>query len=72
MLEPEHPRLYAFTRTLGDDQLLVMGNMSDDELRWAPPEGWADSTLVLGNYDEAPATAPLRPWEARIHRRRTA
>jgi oligo-1,6-glucosidase len=72
MLELEHPRLYAFTRTLGDDQLLVMGNMSDDELRWTPPDGWADSTLVLGNYDDAPATAPLRPWEARIHRRRTA
>jgi oligo-1,6-glucosidase len=72
MLELEHPRLYAFTRTLGDDQLLVMGNMSDDELRWDVPEGWADSTPVLGNYDDAPATAPLRPWEARIHRRRTA
>jgi len=71
MLEPEHPRLYAFTRTLGDDQLLVAGNLSDDDLAWDAPDGWADAAPVLGNYDDAPATAPLRPWEARIHRRRT-
>ncbi|MFZ4896602.1 glycoside hydrolase family 13 protein [Plantibacter sp. Mn2098] len=32
LLAPEHPALYAFTRTLGDDRLLVLGNWSGEEL----------------------------------------
>ncbi len=72
MLEPAHPRLYAFTRTLGDDALLVMGNMSDYPLEWAVPDGWTAAGLVLGNYTDGEDPRPaetLRPWEARIYRR---
>jgi oligo-1,6-glucosidase len=72
MLEPAHPRLYAFTRTLGDDVLLVMGNMSDYPLEWEVPGGWDEAILVLGNYPDSEDPRPvesLRPWEARIYRR---
>jgi oligo-1,6-glucosidase len=67
MLEPEHPTLYAFTRTLGDESLLVLGNFSADALE-LPFE--VSGALVVGNYDETPGVAaPLRPWEARVIRR---
>ncbi|MCS5734373.1 glycoside hydrolase family 13 protein [Herbiconiux daphne] len=36
LLEPEHPTLYAFTRALGDERALVLGNVSGDELALPP------------------------------------
>ena len=67
MLEPEHPTLYAFTRSLDDESLLVVGNFS---------AGFLDlpflvaGELVIGNYGEVPDVAgALRPWEVRVVRR---
>jgi oligo-1,6-glucosidase len=67
MLLPDDERVYAFTRTLGDDQLLVLGNFSGEEA--AVGLGDAGGELVLGNYDDAGEERVLRPWEARILRR---
>ncbi len=71
MLAPDHPTLYAFTRTHERTTLLVIANFSGDELDLEDclPEAasWADATLLLGNLGgDLPPTAPLRPWEARI------
>ncbi|WP_394771486.1 alpha-glucosidase [Lacisediminihabitans sp.] len=72
MLEPEHPTLYAFTRTLGDESLLVVGNFSSEELEVPLLESARATagTLVIGNYEAAGggAGATLRPWEARVIR----
>jgi oligo-1,6-glucosidase len=75
LLLPEHPTLWAFTRTLGEEALLVVANLSGDPL--ALPDlgepGWAGAALVLGTHPDTPAThaddAALRPWEARVLRR---
>src|SRR5680860_1003203 len=66
MLEPEHEQLYAFTRTLGDETLLVVANASDVPLAGPLPVDLRDE-LVLGNYAEV-ESAGLRPWEARLYR----
>ena len=68
MLVPDHPTLYAFTRTLRDETLLVVGNFSSDEVDVAPLALWAGTgSLVLGNYPgDVAVGAPLRPWEARV------
>ena len=71
LLEPDHPTLFAFTRTLADDSLLVVGNFSSEELD-APVLGsgsWGRGSLVLGNYADPGEATTLRPWEARIVRR---
>ncbi|BDZ47764.1 oligo-1,6-glucosidase [Frondihabitans sucicola] len=68
LLEPEHPTLYAFTRSDDDGRLLVAGNFSGSELE-APLllEGpWGAGSLLIGNYAEAGAAAVLRPWEVRV------
>ena len=67
MLLPDDERVYAFTRRLGDDELLVLGNFSGEEAPVAldDPSG----ELVLGNYEDAGEPGVLRPWEARILRR---
>jgi oligo-1,6-glucosidase len=75
MLLPDDERVYAFTRTLGDVELLVLGNFSGEDVAVDLPDGqeWADAPVLLGNLDEPPAGdgLALRPWEARVHRRRT-
>jgi oligo-1,6-glucosidase len=72
MLLAEHERIYAFTRRLGDTELLVLGNFSDQIEKIEAdgdfdPAPWAGAELVLGNYPAG--DWPLRPWEARIYRR---
>ncbi|CCG05541.1 glycoside hydrolase family 13 protein [Blastococcus saxobsidens] len=68
MLLPGHDEVYAFTRSLDGDTLLVVCNLSRTPYRLAEllPEA-PGAELVLGNLpDDDPAQ--LRPWEARVLR----
>ena len=74
MLAPEHPALFAFTRTAATTQLLVVANFGDDPLEVAgiselELEPWADAELLLANYPPEAVGAALRPWEVRVLRR---
>ncbi len=72
MLLPDDEHVYAFTRRLGDESLLVLGNFTGDEQTFDVGDAWAfddGSTLLLGNYDDAGTLGSLRPWEARVYRR---
>jgi oligo-1,6-glucosidase len=68
MLLPEHDDVYAFTRSLEDDVLLVVCNLSRRPYRLADllPEA-VHSDLVLGNLP-FPDTEVLAAWEARVLR----
>jgi oligo-1,6-glucosidase len=74
LLEPDHESLYAFTRSQGDETLLVVANASDAPLTDPLPLDVSGAELVLANYPArtdaaAPAATPvLRPWEARLYR----
>jgi len=75
MLLPEHPHVYAFTRSLNESRLLVLGNFCGDcqQVDLRPHLGSA-TELVIGNY-QAPALplegrVSLRPWEALVLRGR--
>ena len=69
LLEPEHPTLYAFTRSLGSETLLVVGNFSNDRMD-APlldSSEARNAPVLLGNYAGAAAdVTELRPWEVRV------
>ncbi|WP_062217828.1 alpha-glucosidase [Streptomyces sp. NBRC 109706] len=72
-LLPDDPHLYAFTRTLDDEQLLVTGYFSDTGRTADIGPGWDDATPVIGSHP-TPTTAhgdrvTLRPWEAVVLRR---
>jgi oligo-1,6-glucosidase len=76
MLLPEDRDVYAFTRTLADVQLLVLGNFTGRDVVAAVPDAevWAGAELLLCNVEPAPAThgptgIALAPWEARVYRR---
>lgn len=84
LLAPEHPALYAFTRSLGPERLLVLGNVSGEDLELAGVPGLADSradtragggpkdgddgNVVIGNYGRPTSGTLLRPWEVRVLR----
>ncbi len=69
LLLGDHEQLWAFTRTLGDEVLLVLANCSSAAvalpLSSLPDLG--DAELILGTHPEG-ASAVLAPWESRILR----
>ena len=70
LIAPDHDRLYAFTRILNGQTLLVLANVSDAPLTvqgdWLPDD-ISGAELLLGNYP-GDGSAALRPWEARLYR----
>ncbi len=76
LLLPEHPQVYAYTRTLGADRLLVICNFDRHPARFDLPDdiAGAEHELLIGNYDVDPLQGlralTLRPYEARVHRLR--
>ena len=71
MLLPDDERVWAFTRRLGDAELLVVGNVSGDEVEVDLPgaEAWGGAELLLATCDVGPGWR-LQPWEGRVLRRR--
>ena len=64
LLEPEHEQLFCYTRTLGDDQLLVLANMSSEPVG-LPEALRVDGQVLLATHDEQAADS-LQPWESRV------
>ncbi len=69
-----HEQIYAFTRTLDEERLLVMLNFSADTAVFAlPPHiSFTDHNLLIGNYKvgatEDIRLLNLRPYEAQVYR----
>jgi oligo-1,6-glucosidase len=68
MLLPQDERLYAFTRRLGDTELLVIGNFTAEPVKAEIDDSWAGAELVLTNTT-APQDLVLGPWQVVVHRR---
>lgn len=80
LLAPEHPSLWAFTRTLGARALLVVANCGDAELTVDGRDG-SDAVAgilarggrpILRTHDEPPrhdgvGHLILRPWESAVY-----
>jgi oligo-1,6-glucosidase len=73
LLLPEHPHLYAYTRTLGDERLLVLCNFSAEPQTLVLPADLplGHAELLIGNHSDAGPADTLRPFEARVLRLRT-
>ncbi|KQO62242.1 glycoside hydrolase family 13 protein [Curtobacterium sp. Leaf261] len=69
LLEPDHPTLWAFTRTLDDEALVVVANLSSSALALPQDVLGLLGAVVLRNPAGGDDGPSLAPWEARIHRR---
>lgn len=71
-----HEQIYAFTRTLDNDRLLVILNFTADTPAFVPPStlAFTGKQLLIANYEVDSAediqTLTLRPYEARVYRLR--
>jgi oligo-1,6-glucosidase len=69
-----HEQIYAFTRTLDDDRLLIILNFSENTPEFNLPEDISHSTsdLLISNYNVDASDdirkITLRPYEARVYR----
>lgn len=77
LLDADDAHVYAFTRTLGDEKLLVVVNMSGRtvdlprETAELAAAGITESNVVISTYDAPHAVASLAnreldPWEAAV------
>lgn len=70
----DHPQIYAYTRTYGDEKLLVLCNLFPVEATAQLPEEYAfrPSELLLANYltdaEENIAEIALKPYESRVYK----
>ena len=73
LILPEHEQIYAFTRTMDNERLLVILNFSTESPVFHLPEDISFTTadLLIGNYKvDAPENIhqiTLRPYEARVY-----
>ncbi|QCS45006.1 alpha-glucosidase [Natrinema versiforme] len=72
LLLPDHEEVFAYRRTLGDEELIVVCNFFDGEPSVELPELIRVDTpeLLIGNYsvrEAADSKINLRPYEARVY-----
>jgi oligo-1,6-glucosidase len=75
LLLEAHEQVFAFTRTLASDRVLVLLNFTADTPVAALPshlEPWSSAELLIANYPQVEGedigVLTLRPWEARVYR----
>ncbi|SFA51580.1 oligo-1,6-glucosidase [Parageobacillus thermantarcticus] len=70
----EDPYIYAYTRTLGNEKLVVITNFSEQTPVFRLPDDiiYKTKELLISNYDvdeaEELKEIRLRPWEARVYK----
>lgn len=68
LLLPDHEQIFAYTRTLGDQVLVTVANMSSHEVRLQPgdvPDVTGAEVLIATH--EQPTVDVLRPWESAVY-----
>lgn len=74
LILPEHSEIYAFTRTLGDEKLLIILNFSDGqpEFEWPQELEYEKKELLISNYsidqEDEQEAFKLLPYEARVYK----
>jgi oligo-1,6-glucosidase len=72
-IDPDHPKVFAYTRTLADQRFLVVINFGRDTVDYSLPQGLSIAASVLDNDTGlAPSggetTLSLAPWQATVYR----
>jgi oligo-1,6-glucosidase len=70
-LDPDHPHIFAYTRTLGADVYLVVHNFSSEPIDYMLPGGMKAGQSIVDNYpgnESGAATLHLKGWESRIYK----
>ena len=71
LILPDHPQLFAYTRTLESKTLLTVCNLSGEPAKFDLPAelDGRKSRLLIANWPEAPAapaSMTMAPWQAAV------
>ncbi len=69
-LDPHNPSVFAYTRTLGEKQYLVVLNFSEKPIAYALPDSIKAGHIAISNLgatEENTSTLNLKGWEARVY-----
>ena len=73
LLLPEDPELYVYTRTLGEEQLLIVCNFYGNTRMFTLPDNWKleKTEMLIGNYKDFKLGKELtiRPYETVVLRK---
>ena len=64
-LAPDHPHLYIYLREDEKTRFMVVHNLSDSTINWAPQD--SKYKMVMGNYEKT-QEGLLHPWESQVYR----
>jgi oligo-1,6-glucosidase len=70
-LDPNHPQIFLYTRSLNGDQYLVIHNFSSRPIEYTLPDNLKAGTLLLANYpshENSSTILHLKGWESRIYK----
>ena len=70
-IDPQHPTVFAFTRTLEGDRYLILLNFSNRDTAYELPANVKAEQILLSNVrvtDEDLPFIKLRCWEARLYK----
>ena len=65
LFEPEHEKLFIYSRKLNNNEMLVICNFGDDETEYKLPHEWLNAKVLIQNYQDRKSDI-LRPWESLI------
>ncbi|MDG1573196.1 alpha-glucosidase [Robiginitalea sp. M366] len=71
LLDAGHPKIYAYTRTLGDERILVLLNFSAEVADFTLPSGMDQGEVLITNVSPVPVGMlpdTLLPWQAVVAR----
>ena len=67
LLLEEHPQIFAYTRTLGEETILVIANFYDDMISFSMPTNFQGSKKqLISNYNNQ-TEGMLQPYEAAMY-----
>ena len=69
LLLPDDEEIYAYTRTLNDEQILVVCNFTDHDVPCPLLNDWQNTELLISNYNTPGTPGSLRPFEAVVYRK---
>jgi oligo-1,6-glucosidase len=70
-IDPQHLQVFAYLRTLDNEQYLVVHNFSPDPVEYTLPDGIKAGKSLVDNYkndESGTTTLHLKGWESRIYK----
>ena len=70
-MEPGNPKLFVYTRSLGDEKYLLILNFSPRAISYTLPGGLKAGSLQISNFgskEEGKSVLSLKGWEARVYK----